>query len=116
MNSASPAVFTLRPSIGALLWPLAVPVAVFACTELYLSTGEVLYAHGASSMLLLLAALWGAAALVWELFAVPVCVFNLARSPGLRTRVNLLAVSAATIYIVVALCATIWFYGQLQHT
>jgi hypothetical protein len=90
----------LWPSPAALLWPLLFPVLVFAGTSLYLFAGNVLYAHGTSSYLLLLAVFWGALACVWELIAVPICAYKLARNAALRTPVNLLAVSLSALYLV----------------
>jgi hypothetical protein len=73
---------------------------VFLGIELYLLSGNRLYAHGPSAMLLLLAALSGGLACLWEAVALPICLYKLARDVRLRTRINLLAVFLALLYLV----------------
>ena len=90
----------LRPPVISLLWPLS--VIVFLGVDLYLLSGEVLYPHGPSAYLILFALLWGGIALAWELVAVPMCLYRIARTPALRSRVNLLAVVAGALYIAAA--------------
>lgn len=90
----------LRPSPAALLWPLLIPSLVFIGTELYLFGGNVLYAHGPSSYVLLLVAGWGLIACIWEVIAIPICAYKLACRPSLRTRVNLLAIVLAALYVI----------------
>ena len=53
-------------------------------------------------MLLMFAVAWGAVACVWEVIAVPLAVYRLARNPALRLRTNVLAVSAGAAYILLS--------------
>ena len=112
----SPTTAHLRPSPSALLWPLAFPVAVYAGTELYLLAGNVLYPHGLSTYVSLLALFWGALACLWEVVALPICAYQLARNPALRTRVNLLALCLALAYIVAAGLVALELSSAMKRT
>lgn len=92
----------MKPSAISLLWPIAPPVAVLLAIHLYLASGEVLYAHGPSMLLLLVAVLWGGAALLWEFVAVPLAVRAFIRAPANRSRGNLAAIVASCTYIAIA--------------
>lgn len=90
----------LRPSPAVLLWLLSVPVLVFGCTELCVLGGNILYAHGPSSYMLLLAAGWGLIAFIWAVVAVAIWVYKLSGEPALRTRMNVAALSLAVLYAI----------------
>ncbi|WP_284620774.1 hypothetical protein [Aquabacterium humicola] len=98
----------MKPSALALLWPIVPPVIVMMALELYLLSGEVLYAHGPSMLLLLTTVCWGGLALLWELVAVPLAVRALLRKPSVRSSYNLVAVVAAVAYVI-GVFAYAWF-------
>jgi hypothetical protein len=81
---------------------MAPPVARLLITQAYLLSGGVMYAHGGSMNLLFLTLVWGFAAAVWELVAVPAAIWHLKAHPESRTRQNILAVAAAGVYIISA--------------
>lgn len=92
-----------RPTALALLWPIALPVAIVLPMELNFLRGGVLDVHGGPGGLLLLAVLWGGCALVWEIVALPFFIYRFRHQPDFRTRLNSFAMLAAAIYIAISI-------------
>lgn len=92
-----------RPTALALLWPMALPVAIVLPMELNFLRGGVLDVHGGPGGLLLLAALWGGCALVWEIVALPFFIYGFRHRPDFRTGRNIFATLAAAAYIAVSI-------------
>ena len=78
---------------------MAFPAFVFLAIELYLASGQVLYAHGSSTYLVLLAGFVGTLAAPWEAFALVRGTFQLRANASLRTLPNVLSLAAAAIYV-----------------
>jgi len=102
----------VRPSVKSILLPISLPLLILVPMELYLATGGVLYAHGSSMLLLLIAVSLGVAAFVWELLVVPVAAYRLMKNPTLRSRLNVLTVIAGAIYVIGALVFGVEMYLQ----
>ena len=79
---------------------MAFPAFVFVAIELYLVSGQVLYAHGPSTYLVLLAGFVGMLAAPWEAFALVKGAIHLRANPALRTLPNVLCLAAAAVYLV----------------
>jgi hypothetical protein len=97
----------LKPTPYSILWPMAFPVGIFLLMQSYLATGGVLYAHGPSMLFLACAVAAGTVVAAWEASAVVRGATQLYRSPRLRTRTNLLALLAASAYVV---ASVVWAY------
>jgi hypothetical protein len=78
---------------------MAFPALVFVAIEVYLVSGHVLYAHGPSIYLVLLAGFVGMLAAPWEAFALVKGALHLRANPSLRTLPNVLCLAAAAIYL-----------------
>ena len=98
----------------ALLIPSLVPLAVLVVVVLVIALGGTIEAHRPGLLLGLLAVLWVPAAIVLELFLVPISIWLLIRYPVLRTRENWLALACAGVFLAVV-PTTAYLYLRAVH-